>query len=101
MHKNLCKYLRDAEFEYDPDKSLRNYRKHGIDFEDARNLWDDSSLVILPSRFADEERSLAIGQLEEKCWTAVFTERSGRMRLISVRRSCQEERTIYERNKQG
>ncbi|MFP4484614.1 MAG: BrnT family toxin [Spirochaetaceae bacterium] len=101
MHKNLCRYLRDVEFEYDPDKSLRNSRKHGIDFEDAQKPWDDSNLVILPSRFADEERALAIGQVEDICRTAVFTERSGRMRLISVRRSRQEERTMYERNKEG
>jgi uncharacterized protein len=28
-------------FEYDPNKSAENKRKHGIDFEDAQRLWAD------------------------------------------------------------
>ena len=28
-------------FEYDPDKSTENKRKHGIDFEEAQRLWAD------------------------------------------------------------
>jgi uncharacterized protein len=32
-------------FEYDPDKSAENKRKHGIDFEVAQRLWADADLV--------------------------------------------------------
>jgi uncharacterized DUF497 family protein len=28
-------------FEYDPEKSAENKRKHGIDFEEAQALWAD------------------------------------------------------------
>jgi uncharacterized protein len=28
-------------FEYDPNKSAENKRKHRIDFEDAQRLWAD------------------------------------------------------------
>jgi uncharacterized protein len=36
-------------FEYDPNKSAENKRKHGIDFEDAQRLWAEhrmNSLVV-------------------------------------------------------
>jgi uncharacterized DUF497 family protein len=86
------------EFEYDPEKSRRNADKHGIDFIDGQALWADSGLLILPSRHPDEPRYLAIGQIEEIYWTAVFTERGESVRLISIRRSRYEERELYEQN---
>ena len=88
------------EFEYDPAKSDANARKHGIDFETARELWQDHGLIVLPSRFAEETRFLAVGRIEDKHWTAIFPERGERVRLISVRRSRTEERGLYERNQQ-
>ena len=41
------------EFEYDPDKSAENKRKHGIDFEEAQALWADSALLEIPARTSD------------------------------------------------
>ena len=29
------------QFEYDPNKSDSNLEKHGIDFEEAQELWND------------------------------------------------------------
>lgn len=86
-------------FEYDPVKSKINLSKHGIDFEDAQKLWLDLKLIIFPSKYPDEERYLAIGIIEEKHWTAIFTERDENTRIISIRRSRSKEETIYERNK--
>jgi hypothetical protein len=34
------------EFEYDPQKSEANFIKHGIDFEEAKYLWDDPSSFL-------------------------------------------------------
>jgi hypothetical protein len=85
------------EFEYDWRKSEINRRKHGIDFERAQRLWEDPGLVILPSRFPDEPRFLAIGRIGNVHWTAIFTERSDFIRLISVRRAREEERILYGR----
>jgi uncharacterized DUF497 family protein len=86
------------EFEYDPEKSGTNARKHGIDFETAQKLWEDNGLLVLPSKFTEEARFLAIGRIEDKHWTAIFTDRDERTRLISVRRSRAEEKALYERN---
>ena len=33
------------KFEYDINKSLLNKQKHGIDFEEAKLLWNDDKMV--------------------------------------------------------
>ena len=83
-------------FEYDPDKSTENKRKHGIDFEEAQALWADPELVEIPARTSDEPRWLLIGKIGERHWSAVVTRRDENIRLISVRRSREEEARIYE-----
>ena len=35
------------ELEFDEDKSQANLNKHGMDFEDARELWDDGDTLDL------------------------------------------------------
>ena len=91
----------DMDFEYGPDKSDENRRKHGIDFEEAQELWKDLALVELPARAADEPRWLLIGKIDRKHWSAVFTRRGENVRLISVRRSREDERRIYESQNAG
>jgi uncharacterized protein len=83
-------------FEYDPAKSAENKRKHGIDFEEAQALWGDDALIEIPAKVIDEPRWLVIGQIDGKHWSAVITRRTENIRLISVRRSRDEEVAIYE-----
>lgn len=83
-------------FEYDGEKSAGNKRKHGIDFEEAQALWADPALMEIPARTSDEARWLVIGKIGRMHWSAVVTRRGENIRLISVRRSREEEVTIYE-----
>ena len=83
-------------FEFNEQKSQINLTKHGIDFVEAQALWDDPYLVEVPARTVDEERFLVIGKIKEKHWSAVVTPRNGNIRIISVRRSRNEEVAIYE-----
>lgn len=84
------------EFEYDTRKSLANKNKHGIDFVEARMLWDDPDVIEVPARTEDEPRLLVIGKIAARHWSAVVTYRDDRIRIISVRRSREEEVKIYE-----
>ena len=84
------------EFEFDRRKSASNERKHGIDFVAAQDLWSDPDVVEIPARTADEPRSLVIGMIGDRHWSAVITSREGRTRIISVRRARVEEIAIYE-----
>jgi uncharacterized DUF497 family protein len=83
-------------FEYDPEKRAENKRKHGVDFEEAQTLWSDPVLLEIPARVSDELRWVVIGKMNEKHWSAVITRRSDNVRIISVRRSRDEEIEIYE-----
>lgn len=83
-------------FEYDPRKSASNQTKHGIDFEQAQQLWDDESYLEIPAKNLDEPRFLVIGKIAEKHWSAVITYRDKNIRIISVRRSRDEEIELYE-----
>lgn len=83
-------------FEYDPEKSASNKVKHGIDFDEAKVLWDDPERVKIQAKNLDEERSLVIGMINGKHWSAVITQRGESTRLISIRRSRIEEVRLYE-----
>jgi uncharacterized DUF497 family protein len=83
-------------FEYDPTKSATNKDKHGIDFEEAQALWSDPMRVEVPARTTDEPRFMVIGRVGRHHWSAICTMREDRVRIISVRRSRDEEVTYYE-----
>jgi len=84
------------EFEFDPEKSAGNKAKHGIDFQEAQSLWKDPDLLEIPVKTSDEERFLVVGIIDGKHWSGVITYRSGKIRIISVRRSRKEEVKLYE-----
>ncbi|CAG1013155.1 MAG: BrnT family toxin [Gammaproteobacteria bacterium] len=83
-------------FEFDPRKSAANLAKHGIDFVEAQRLWEDPDLLEIPARTEDEPRWLIIGRIDAKLWSAVVTSRGDAIRLISVRRSRDDEVALYE-----
>jgi len=84
------------EFEFDEKKSESNKQKHGINFVEAKELWEDPDYVEIPVKISDEPRFLTIGKIAGKFWTGVITYRSENIRIISVRRSRKEEIDIYE-----
>ena len=82
--------------EFDIAKSETNLAKHGIDFEQAQQLWNDTMLLEIPAKNEGEPRFLVIGQILDIHWSAVITYRGTSIRLISVRRSRTEEVALYE-----
>lgn len=86
-----------ADFEWDPAKAEANLRKHGVSFLKAIQIYSDSARVEL-SDFSDErheDRWLAIGRVEPHILLVVFTQREGRIRLISARKANRHEQQIY------
>lgn len=83
------------EFEYDPGKSKSNKQKHGIDFEESKALWLDINRLEVQARSEDEPRFALIALLNDRLWTAFYTIRGNRIRLISVRRSRKGEKDLY------
>ena len=70
--------------------------KHRLDFHEAQLLWLDVDAVEMPARSEVEERKILIAKTGGKVWAAVFTERQGRIRIISVRPARTNEQAIYE-----
>ena len=83
-------------FEFEARKSDLNKKKHDIDFLEAQALWQDERRIVIPARTIDESRSLIVGVIGDTQWSAVITYRGNRIRIISVRRSREEEIRLYE-----
>jgi uncharacterized DUF497 family protein len=83
-------------FEFDPEKSVANQEKHGIDFQQAQAIWDDADYIEIPLKSVDEACSMVIGTIEGKFWSGIITYRGESIRILSVLRSRKEEIAIYE-----
>mgnify|MGYP006279874851 FL=1 len=83
-------------FVFDPAKSASNKAKHGIDFVEAQAIWDDPFLLEAAARTSDEPRFVAIGLIDGKHWSAIWTGQDDAVRIISVRRARKEEIAAYE-----
>jgi len=87
-------------FEFDPEKSTANKAKHGIDFVEAQELWEDPDRLEVAARSEVEPRSIVIGRMNETTWAACVTYRHEKaIRIISVRRARPREKQEYERRR--
>ncbi|KKU19497.1 MAG: hypothetical protein UX30_C0011G0003 [Candidatus Saccharibacteria bacterium GW2011_GWA2_46_10] len=93
----LFLYHLDVEFEFDPQKNETNKEKHSIDFETVKKLWAGFS-VEFAVEHPIENRFAIIGKIEGKFYTAIYTLREERIRIISCRRSRTKEIKLYEKN---
>jgi uncharacterized DUF497 family protein len=98
--------LRQVElnFDWDPQKAKQNLRKHGVGFERAAMVFQDSSaLSVFDEKHSDdEERWVTLGKSDEgEVLVVVHTfdeEKPGdiAIRIISARRALKREVRSYE-----
>ena len=86
------------EFEWAPEKAARNFRKHGVSFDEAATVFGDplSATASDPDHAFQEHRFItvrrpAIGHL----LMVAHADRSGKTRLISTRKLTRNERKAY------
>ena len=94
----LFEHIRAVEWH--EEKSASNRRKHGIDFDEAIEVFYGTSLLRRSDRDG-EERWLAIGETEGRVVTVVFTWRGDALRIISARRARRNEKRAYYQEKMG
>ena len=89
--------MRDSEFEWDDAKAVRNWRDHGVSFEEAREAFDDPHGVERVDRRHDdrEERLALIGMARQSMLFVSFTLRGQRVRINSARKVEPHERRRY------
>lgn len=84
--------------EYDPRKAAANLKKHGVSFADAGGVLSDPLAVTIEDTSAFGEArfvTVGLGSAGEVLVVA-YTERDGRIRLISARPATPRERRNYE-----
>jgi uncharacterized protein len=92
------------KFEWDNDKAITNWQKHGVSFSQAIKAFNDPFGI---ERFDErenygEERINLIGMCDGVLLHITYTERGERIRLISARKAEKYERNDYYReNAQG
>jgi uncharacterized DUF497 family protein len=87
-------------FEWDARKERANVRAHGVDFEEARSAFGDplGRVRADPDHSRGEERFLLLSRSTRmRFLVTVFTERPGRIRIISSRRATPREVRDYEK----
>jgi len=90
--------------DWDENKNKENLQKHGFDFTDAGELFENPLLVDPDSRKDyGEDRWIGIGRMANGIIAViVFTEKeSETIRLISMRKASKKERKKYEENIQN
>lgn len=88
-------------YEWDEKKAAANFRKHGIDFEEASTVFDNPLARIFEDELhsSQERREIIIGHSwQNRLLLVSFTERSSGIRIISARVATQREREDYENN---
>ena len=82
-------------FEWKADKNESNCRKHSISFQEVTALFEGAFLRIRSDR-SGEPRWLALGRSQGRIIAVIYTERNGRIRIISARMTRKYEREIYK-----
>jgi uncharacterized protein len=93
-------FLVPTGFEWDEEKSKANLIKHGIDFEDASEVfyWP---VVVRGSNRNSEERWIAIGKSHDRIVSVIFTRRGDVIRIISARHPRPNEERAYRNASMG
>lgn len=79
-------YICPMQFEWDPAKNAKNLAKHGIDFPAASLVFDGPYRRVSSDRDG-EARWKAIGIVNGRAITVVYTMRGELIRIISARRA--------------
>lgn len=84
------------EVKWDENKRLSNIAKHGFDFVRARDILLGNHIIISSKYQSDEQRYLAVGIIDGRFATIVYTMRGDAYRIISIRSARDEERRKHE-----
>lgn len=85
------------EFEWDSNKAISNFKKHGVDFADAVIVLEDERAITIPDDYPDEERFISVGMDSfGRILVVVYTWRESRIRVISARKATATEIRQYK-----
>lgn len=94
--------MNEIRFIWDDNKNELNKKKHGISFEEAKEVFCDENAILFddPDHSYEEERFLIIGIVEKKGICIVshcYRDADSTIRIISAREATKNERKIYQK----
>ncbi len=89
------------KFEWDENKNKSNLKKHGVDFNQAKEVFNDKDKIEITDTRKDygEERTKIIGKAMDLLLSVIYTIRGVAVRIISARAASKKERMDYNSNK--
>jgi hypothetical protein len=90
-----------VEYQWDPQKTVSNQKKHRIDFADAVGVFEDEwALTCEDQDNYGEQRFVTVGiDFLERILVVVYMYRENSIRLISARNATNTERKEYEQRR--
>lgn len=90
-------HLEDFAFEWDEEKAITNYDKHGVTFEEAAEAVLDPFARPGDASVSGEARQSLVGySYSERLLLVVCVERSTATRILSARAATRAEKRAYE-----
>ena len=86
-------------FDWNEKKAAVNVSKHGISFDEAKTVFDDSCYIDFfdPDHSETEHRYVRMGfSNRHRLLMVSYTERKDVIRLISARKTSKKEKQFYE-----
>lgn len=87
------------EFEWNKGNADKNFKKHGVENEEAEDIFlDELSKILYDEKHSiKEKRYLILGKtITSKFLSVIFTVRKEKIRIISARMMNRKERELYE-----
>jgi len=81
---------------WDEAKRKSNIEKHGLDFKDACLVYENPDKCTYDRNDEYRLMDLALAVIKGRVLALVYTERDGKVRVISFRHASREERKQYE-----
>lgn len=87
-----------GKFQWDNNKAKSNKKKHGVSFQDATSLFNDSKLFTKEDKRKDygEKRFQSVGKSNIGALSVIHTPRGDETRLISARKPNKKEKSWYK-----
>lgn len=94
--------MEELIFQWDENKNTINKSKHGLSFEEAKEVFYDENAVLFddPDHSVGEERFLIIGMTESNKILLVshcYRDNDNVIRIISARKATKNEKNTYLR----
>jgi uncharacterized DUF497 family protein len=90
-----------VDYEWDETKRRSNLAKHGVDFAQVSAFeWGSVQEQEDRRKNYGERRWIGVGKIDDLAYVLIYTRRSGRVRVISLRKASQREFRRYEANAQ-